>query len=62
MKRDQQIEKGEIWENVVTWKPKEKSISRRKWSLAGSGAEMPEVFSGFGDRKFTGDLHKGTQP
>lgn len=63
VKKEQQLKKEEIWENVVTWKPKEERISRRKeWSLAMSGAEMPEEFGGFGNRKFTDDLHKGIQP
>lgn len=52
VKREQQIRKEEIPDNVVTWKPKEESISRRKgWSLAVSGTETPEVSVAFGNRR-----------
>lgn len=63
MKREQQIKKEEIQEKIVTWKPREESIfGRKEWSLAMSGTEVPEVFSGFDNRKFIDDLHKGIQP
>lgn len=52
VKTEQQIRKEEIPDNVVTWKPKAESISRRKeWSLAVSGTETPEVAIGFGNRR-----------
>ena len=54
------MKKEVIQKNLVMWKQKEESVSRRReWSLALSGTEMPkEMFSGFGNRKLIDALNK----